>query len=96
MLPIEVAYATPQRQVIIPLQVFSTCNIEQAIGLSGILTEFPEINPTTLEVGIFGKRASLKTEVHAGDRIEIYRPLLVDPKQARRLRAKRGLTKYAF
>jgi putative ubiquitin-RnfH superfamily antitoxin RatB of RatAB toxin-antitoxin module len=96
MLQIEVAYANPHRQVIIPLQVATSCNIEQAISLSGILAQFPEIDLTAVEVGIFGKRATLAARVQADDRIEIYRPLQVDPKQARRLRAKRGLTKYVF
>jgi putative ubiquitin-RnfH superfamily antitoxin RatB of RatAB toxin-antitoxin module len=89
---IEVAYAKMDRQVIIPLQVAAPCNAEQAIYLSGILKEFPGIDLNCVEVGIFGKRVTLTTFLQAGDRVEIYRPLQVDPKQARHLRAKRALT----
>jgi putative ubiquitin-RnfH superfamily antitoxin RatB of RatAB toxin-antitoxin module len=93
MISIEVAYARPDRQLVIPLQVPSTCNAEQAIRLSGILTQFPEIDLLSAKIGIFGKPTLLVTTLRAGDRVEIYRPLQLDPKQARRLRAKTALAK---
>ncbi|MGB6975880.1 MAG: RnfH family protein [Gammaproteobacteria bacterium] len=96
MIGVEVAYARANRQVIIPLDVTTPCNVEQAIRLSGILAQFSEIDLTLLRVGIFGKRTTLTTILQAGDRVEIYRSLQLDPKQARRLRAKRALTKYAY
>ncbi|MCH8163853.1 MAG: RnfH family protein, partial [Proteobacteria bacterium] len=63
--------------------------IQQAIVTSGILDQCTAIDLETNEVGIFSKIVALDTLVRAGDRIEIYRPLILDPKQARRLRAKK-------
>jgi putative ubiquitin-RnfH superfamily antitoxin RatB of RatAB toxin-antitoxin module len=88
MIAIDVAYAKPDHQVIIPLTVLESSTVEQAIRLSGILQQFAEIDLTTVKVGIFSKLTSLSAIVSAGDRIEIYRPLTIDPNQARLLRAK--------
>jgi len=88
MIAIEVAYAKPDQQVIIPLTIPESSTVEQAIQLSGILKQFPEVNLATAKIGIFSKLTSLSAIVGVGDRIEIYRPLTIDPKQARRLRAK--------
>lgn len=88
MIAIEVAYAKPDQQIIIPVTIPELSTVEQAIHLSGILKQFPEINLATAKIGIFSKLISLSAIVGAGDRIEIYRPLTIDPKQARRLRAK--------
>lgn len=87
LIDIEVAYATADCQVVVPLQVPLGTTIEQAIKLSGIDERCPEIDITKQPVGIFGKQVKLTTLVTAGDRVEIYRPLLIDPKQARRQRA---------
>lgn len=89
LIKIEVAYATSQRQVIIPLQISSTATIKQAIEQSGILKQFPEINLQINKVGIFGEIVQLNHLLHSGDRVEIYRPLTMDPKLARRLRAEK-------
>ena len=86
---IEVAYATPQRQALIRLEVPPGCTLRQAIERSGILREFPEISLAQCKLGIFGQLRQLDDPVEAGDRVEIYRELTADPKQARRLRAKR-------
>ena len=86
---IEVAYATPQRQALIRLEVLPGCTLRQAIERSGILREFPEISLAQCKLGIFGHLRQLDDPVEAGDRVEIYRELTADPKQARRLRAKR-------
>jgi putative ubiquitin-RnfH superfamily antitoxin RatB of RatAB toxin-antitoxin module len=93
MLNIEVVFADAagdQRQVNIPLQVEDGCTVRTAIEQSNILVQFPHINlMTTNKVGIFGKVVALDTILQMGDRIEIYRPLLIDPKQARQARARR-------
>jgi putative ubiquitin-RnfH superfamily antitoxin RatB of RatAB toxin-antitoxin module len=85
---IEVAYATPEQQVIIALDVPENSTVETAIQLSGLLTRFPEIDLSA--VGIFGKVCELNQLLKAGDRVEIYRSLIHDPKEARRQRAAKG------
>lgn len=87
MIDIEIGYATPQQQRVIPLTVAAGCTVEAAILQSGILTHFPEIDLRQQPVGIFAKVVSLLHRVTKGDRIEIYRPLTIDPKQARKMRA---------
>jgi hypothetical protein len=84
---VEVAYARPDEQCIVPLRVRKDATLEEAIRLSGILETFPEVDLTRNKVGIFGKLASLDKPLRAGDRVEIYRPLTADPKEVRRLRA---------
>jgi putative ubiquitin-RnfH superfamily antitoxin RatB of RatAB toxin-antitoxin module len=86
---IEVAFASEQNQLIIPLSLPAHYCIEQAIQQSGILTHFPDIDLAKNQVGIFGKLCSLNTIVQAGDRIEIYRALMIDPKKNRINRAKK-------
>jgi putative ubiquitin-RnfH superfamily antitoxin RatB of RatAB toxin-antitoxin module len=88
MLAIEVAYATPAKQTIIKLTVESGSTLETAIERSGILEVYPEIDLQLQKVGVFSKIKVLSYKVHEGDRIEIYRPLVIDPKEARRNRAK--------
>lgn len=85
---IEIAYAAAKNTCLIPLDVTQPCTIYEAIQQSGILTAFPEINLSSNKVGVFSVLASLDSEAKSGDRIEIYRPLLIDPKQARKQRAK--------
>jgi putative ubiquitin-RnfH superfamily antitoxin RatB of RatAB toxin-antitoxin module len=86
-IPVEVAYARSDRQQVIPLQVATGSTLEQAIRQSRILEQFPEIDLASARVGIFGKLQTLNTVLRAGDRLEIYRPLLADPKQVRKQRA---------
>lgn len=90
MIYISVAYATPEKQIEIPLVVEESCTAALAIKRSGILQQFPEINLATAIVGIYSKRTVLEANLGDGDRIEIYRPLCIDPKEARLLRSKRG------
>lgn len=85
-LQIEVAYVTPTVQNIANIAVDAGCTIRQAILSSKLL----DGDIDALIVGIFGKRRSLDYELQNGDRVEIYSPLLIDPKQARRDRAKRS------
>jgi len=85
---VEVAYASRERGEIIALTVPAGVNIREAIELSGILQLFPEIDLNQQSVGIFSKKRELTDELAAGDRVEIYRPLTIDPKEARRAKAK--------
>lgn len=84
---IEVAYARPNDQIIISLNVTLGANVEAVILESGILEKFPEIDLLNCKVGIFGKLCKLDKELCAGDRIEIYRPLIADPKASRKKKA---------
>jgi putative ubiquitin-RnfH superfamily antitoxin RatB of RatAB toxin-antitoxin module len=84
---VEIAYANPEQQCLLKVEVPSGCTVETAIERSGVLELFPEIDLQQQTVGIFSRPVALDHIVTAGDRIEIYRPLLVDPKAARRKRA---------
>lgn len=87
---VEVAYARPDEQVILALKVPAGTTIEEAIRLSGVLERFPEIDLATGKVGVFGKVGRLDQTLVAADRVEIYRPLIADPKEARKQRAAEG------
>jgi putative ubiquitin-RnfH superfamily antitoxin RatB of RatAB toxin-antitoxin module len=87
---VEVAYAKPGEQRIFRLQADSGCTVQQAIELSNVLEHFPEIDLAQAKVGIFGKLAKLDAILHQDDRVEIYRPLIADPKEARKKRAAEG------
>ena len=84
---IEVAYAMPEKQVIISIKVPTKFNVKQAIEKSGIQKKFPSIDLSKNKVGIFGKKTTLDHPLNDRDRIEIYRPLILDPKEMRRKRA---------
>lgn len=89
MIEIEVVYGLPHKQVLLSLPVPIGSTIEEAIKLSGIVAHFPEIVASEATVGIFSRPEKLETTLNAGDRIEIYRPLIADPKEMRKLRAAR-------
>jgi putative ubiquitin-RnfH superfamily antitoxin RatB of RatAB toxin-antitoxin module len=84
---VEVAYARADQQLILELRVDQAASVEQAISASGILQRFPEIDLTNIKVGIFGKLTKLDQPLRDQDRIEIYRPLIADPKSIRKKRA---------
>lgn len=86
---VEVVYANEQSQKVISLEVDEGTTIEMLIRRSGMLAYFPEIDLTRQSVGVFSRQRALTDIVHAGDRVEIYRPLQIDPKEARRARAKK-------
>lgn len=90
MIPVEVAYAKPEEQLILPLEVEPDCTVEEAIRRSGMLERFPEIDLAGSKVGVFGKLTQLTATLNPGDRVEIYRPLIADPKEARKKRAAEG------
>ncbi len=87
MVKIEIAYILPNIQTLMALTVPENTTVETAIKLSNLLQKFPEINLQKNSVGIFGRKVSLQYQLKNGDRIEIYRQLKIDPKEARRLRA---------
>ncbi len=83
---IEIIYGTADKQFLQSLTVATGTTVRQAISLSQIQDEFPDAELANTPVGIFGKIVPDNTILRAQDRIEIYRPLLIDPKEARRLR----------
>jgi hypothetical protein len=88
---VEVAYARPDKQEIVPVQVPEGTTAIEAVKLSGITAIFPEIDADSIDMGIFGKviKKPADHELRDGDRVELYRPLQIDPKQARLNRAKK-------
>ncbi|MDR3478571.1 MAG: RnfH family protein [Gammaproteobacteria bacterium] len=84
---VEVAYARPTDQRIIQVEVTPGSTLETAIDRSGILEIYPEIDLNQQKVGVFGELKKLTDHVNEGDRIEIYRPLTIDPMEARRNKA---------
>lgn len=86
---IEVAYATPERQTILNLQVPVGTTLIDAAKQSGITDIFLDLDLDTADFGIWGKSKPATTHVEDGQRIEIYRPLLADPKESRRRRAEK-------
>lgn len=89
MIPLQVCYASQEKMSLLDLQVPRDASILQAITLSGIVQIHPEINISVAKVGVYGKLKSLDSGLQPGDRIEIYRPLIADPMEARRRRAKK-------
>ena len=87
MLNIEVVYAIEKEQVIFKVQVSAESTIDQAIKASAVLEKYPEIDLSINDVGVFSQKKELSDILHDGDRVEIYRPLIADPKQIRRAKA---------
>ena len=86
---IEVVYALPKEQVLITLDVDQGTTVEQAVKQSGVLEKYSEIDLTKNKVGIFGKVTKIEEVLRDKDRVEIYRPLIADPKESRRKRAEK-------
>ncbi|MCP1727004.1 putative ubiquitin-RnfH superfamily antitoxin RatB of RatAB toxin-antitoxin module [Natronospira proteinivora] len=89
---VEVAYARPERQEILVLEVEVGTTAEEAVNRSGIAKLFPEIDLKESRVGIFGRLVKADQVLREGDRVEVYRPLKADPKEVRRQRAREGRT----
>ena len=87
---VEVAYALPEKQIIRAVNVDAGTTIGAAIVQSGIMMDFPDLELEDAKVGIFAKVAAMTTVLSDGDRVEIYRPLIADPKEVRRKRAAEG------
>jgi len=87
---VEVVYALAEEQTLLTVDVPDGSEIKDVIIKSDILNQYPELDLEDLEVGIFGKLAKINQVVRDGDRIEIYRPLIADPKEVRKRRAAEG------
>lgn len=87
---VEVVYALVQRQKVVPLNLPEGTTVQQAIERSGLLAEFPEIDLTKNKLGIWNKLTKADAVLRDKDRVEIYRPLIADPKEVRRQRAAEG------
>ncbi len=87
---IEVVYALPQEQTLLALNVGKESTIKEAILQSGMLEKYPDIAINSVKVGVFGKLKKMTDSVREMDRIEIYRPLIADPKEVRKKRAAAG------
>ena len=87
---IEVVYGTPEKQLILNVAIAPETSGEQAIAASNRSLHFPEIDLTENKVGIWNRTCKLTDTLKEGDRIEIYRPLIADPKEVRRLRAEKA------
>ncbi len=88
----EVVYATPEKQCVLYVELDAPVTLGEVIVQSGILDMFPAIDLTTQKIGVFSKIRALTDRVNDGDRIEIYRPLIIDPKEARRSKARKKTT----
>lgn len=87
---IVIVYALPDRQVVRGMEVGEGTTLAAAVELSGLLAEFPEINLGMNPMGIYGRVIAKDAVLRDGDRIEIYRPLRVEPKEARRKRQQKA------
>lgn len=84
---IEVAYAEPGKQSLLAFQVACGTTARQAVLQSALATEFPHVDFAAVPIGIFGKKVKDSTPLRTGDRVEVYRALLIDPKENRRRKA---------
>ena len=89
---IELVYATAERQVLIELNIEEGSSVEEAISESAICSMFPDHDLDKASVGVWGRPVDRSHTLCAGDRIEIYRPLQIDPRESRRLLAEQGRT----
>ena len=84
---VDVVYADPQKQLVRAIELAAGSTVDDAIRISGILDELPNFVPAG--IGIFGNKVARDARLRDGDRVELYRPLQIDPKEARRQRAQR-------
>jgi uncharacterized protein len=89
-LRIEVVYALPQRQELVRVKLPEGSTLKQAIEASGLPQKYPDIDLAKNKVGVFGKLSKMDAVLRDRDRVEIYRPLIADPKQVRKQRAEEG------
>jgi len=90
---VEVVYALPEKQYLRQVKLAEGSSVEQAIRASGLLELRHDIDLTQNKIGIYSRPVKLQDEVNDGDRVEIYRPLIADPKELRRQRAERSAKK---
>lgn len=91
LLTVEVAYALPHKQSLIEVAIAEGATVEEAIKASDILTLYPDIDLNKTKVGVWNRVARLSDTVSDGDRIEVYRPLIADPKEIRKRRAEKAI-----
>lgn len=89
---VEVACALPDRQIVLPLEVPAGCTAGEALRRSGIFALQPALDPAGCGIGIFGQEVASDRVLRAGDRVEVLRPLLDDPRERRRRLAREGAT----
>ncbi len=87
LIQVEVAYALPQEQVVLRVDVPAGATVRDAVNQSGLLARYPDISLEQNRVGIYARLVSPDDAVSAGDRVEVYRPLQADPKASRRAKA---------
>jgi hypothetical protein len=90
MISVEVVYALPQKQEIFTLRLPAGSTVREAVEACGIMQKYPEIDLTKNKLGVFAKLAKADAPLRDRDRVEIYRPLLADPKEVRKQRAAQG------
>ena len=90
MLNIEVCYALPEKQLLINVKLPEGSTLQQALDASGVLVKHPEIDLKKNKFGVFAKLSKLDSILRDKDRVEIYRPLIADPKEVRKQRAAEG------
>ena len=90
MISVEIVFALPTKATTLTVEVAQGTTAEQAVLQSGIIEKCPEIDPTALTLGVWNRTVKEHYELKDGDRIEIYRPLIADPKDARRKRAEKA------
>ena len=88
-LRVSVVYALPQQQAVVELTLPAGATLEQAVAASGLRERFAELRGVPLDAGIYNRPCAADTPLRDGDRVEIYRPLQIDPKEARRQRVAR-------
>ncbi len=87
---VEVCYALPDKQELVMVDVAEGATLESAVVASGLMRKWPEISLKDGKFGVFGKILRVDSVLTEGDRVEIYRPLIADPKEVRRKRAEEG------
>lgn len=85
---VELVFALPDEQIVLDVVVSESATVDEVIQQSKITEKYPEIDFDINKTGIFGKPAKRDAVLHPGDRVEIYRPLICDPKEMRKQRAK--------
>ncbi len=90
LIRVEIVYALAHEQTLIALHIPQGSTLEQAVNLSGILKKHPEIDLAATKAGVWNKSSELGAVLRDKDRVEIYRPLIADPKEVRRKRAEEG------
>jgi putative ubiquitin-RnfH superfamily antitoxin RatB of RatAB toxin-antitoxin module len=91
-LAVEIAYALPEQQRLLRITVPAGTNAREALRLSGLAADFPELDVEACPLGVFGKEVTADYLLAEGDRVEVYRPLVNDPRESRRALAARGVT----